>query len=50
MFCYEKINVIYNDLGYFIDILLSYVNKRNMRKFDMLELIEIYLMFLLMLI
>lgn len=50
MFCYEKNNVIYNDLGYFIDILLSYVNKRIMRKFYMLELIEIYLMFLLILI
>lgn len=44
--CYEKINAIYNDSGYFIDILSSYVNKRNMRKSYMSELIEIYPMYL----
>lgn len=49
MLCYEKINAIYNDSGYFIDILSSYVNKRNMRKSYMSELIEIYPMSLLIL-
>lgn len=47
--CYEKINAIHNDSGYFIDILSSYVNKRTMRKSYMSELIEIYPMSLLIL-